>query len=261
VEQETTCLDHRTAPRNVGIVLRSFGDGTFFGEMYGSEMPRALALHGWRRTRDDFRDVLDGLDAVALDLPGFGSSPPPPEPWGSADYANALTPVLTELKLPAVVLGHSFGGRVAVHLAATNPDAVAALVLTGVPNLVRRDRGGARPPLPFRVGRALHRRGLIGDARMEALRQKHGSEDYRAAEGVMRDVLVRVVNESYEDQLRQIRCPVELVWGEHDTAAPVDGMRRAADLLGDARVTVVPCDHHTPVHEPAALRAAVERHL
>jgi pimeloyl-ACP methyl ester carboxylesterase len=96
---------------------------------------------------------------------------------------------------------------------------------------------------------------------MEALRQKHGSADYRAAQGVMRDVFVRVVNESYEDQLAAVRCPVELVWGDDDTEAPIAIAEAAAGLLTDASLTRLPgAGHMTPLTAAGDLRAALLRH-
>ena len=73
-----------------------------------------LALHGWRRDHRDFDAVLapPGMDAIALDLPGFGSAPPPDAVWGTPDYAGAVAAVLEEMEAHVVVLGHSFGGRV-----------------------------------------------------------------------------------------------------------------------------------------------------
>ncbi|NIS30326.1 MAG: hypothetical protein GWN07_08695, partial [Actinobacteria bacterium] len=68
--------------------------------------------------------------------------------------------------------------------------------------------------------RAAHRAGLVSDARMEAWRRRRGSADYRSASGVMRDVLVTVVNESYEEALGRIEGPVELVWGRGDVDVP-----------------------------------------
>jgi pimeloyl-ACP methyl ester carboxylesterase len=240
-------------------MLQGFAAGRLFGTTFGSDRPWVLALHGWRRDHRDFVATLDGLDAVAVDLPGFGATPAPPEPWGAADYAAAVEPVLDDLVVPVVVLGHSFGGRVAVHLAARRPEAVSALVLTGVPLL--RKAGTGRAPLSFRLARSLHRRGLVGDARMEALRQRHGSADYRAAEGVMRDVFVRVVNESYEEQLAAVRCPVELVWGADDTEAPIAVAEEAAGLLADATLTRLPAaGHMTPLTAADDLRAALLRH-
>jgi pimeloyl-ACP methyl ester carboxylesterase len=179
--------------------------------------------------------------------------------WGAADYAAAVEPVLDELPGPLVVLGHSFGGRVAVHLAARRPAEVAALVLTGVP-LIRR-HGAGKPALSFRLARALNRRGIVSDARMDARREKHGSSDYRAAKGVMRDVFVRVVNESYEEQLRSLRCPVELVWGDDDTEAPITQAEQAAAIVPGATLTRLPgAGHLTPTTAPDALRDALLRH-
>jgi pimeloyl-ACP methyl ester carboxylesterase len=250
-------------------MLTSFDDGRLFGSLTGAdgpdERPWLLALHGWRRTHRDFDRVASvaGGPALALDLPGFGASPPPPEAWGGAEYAKAVAAVLPSMADRVVVLGHSFGGRVAVHLAALEPDRVAGLVLTGVP-LLRPDggSGGRRPALGYRIGRSLHRRGLLSETRMEALRQKYGSEDYRLAAGVMRSVHVRAVNETYEEPLRLVRCPVELVWGDDDTAAPLAVAQAAAELLGPdrARLTVLPgTGHLTPITAPDALAGAVAR--
>lgn len=241
-------------------VLSAFADGRLFGVRTGDGPPRVLALHGWRGSHAQMLPALAGVDAIALDLPGFGASPPPPTGWGSEDYAELVGTVLGELSQPPVVLGYSFGGRVAVHLAASYPDRVRSLVLTGAPLI--RGEGRARPSFGYRLARSAHRAGVLSDARMEAIRKQHGSDDYRAADGVMREVFVRVVNESYESQLRATTCPVELVYGEDDTAAPVAQARRAADLLAQARLTVVPGGTHwSVVDRPDVLRAAIERVL
>ena len=243
-------------------MLQAYAGGRLFGTAFGSGAPRVVALHGWARTHGDFATVLSGLDAVAVDLPGFGATPPPTEAWGARQYAEAVVPLLAELPEPPVVLGHSFGGKVAVHLAAGWPDRVHALVLAGVP-LLRSEGSGRKPALRFRIGRALHRRGIVGDEAMERLRQRYGSADYRAAQGIMRAVHVVSVNETYEEQLRATRCPVELVWGDDDTAAPLAVAQRAAEILGGkATLTVVPgAGHMTPFTAPDAIRAAVERQL
>ena len=110
-------------------MLKAFAGGNLFGATTGSGRPWVLALHGWRRTHVDFDAVVGGpdpLDAVALDLPGFGVSPEPPEGWGAEDYASFVSAVLDEMVDRVVVIGHSFGGRVAVHLAANHPDRVGS---------------------------------------------------------------------------------------------------------------------------------------
>jgi len=134
-------------------------------------------------------------------------------------------------------VGHSFGGRVAVRLAAKYPELVSGLVLTGVP-LVRLV-AAPKPPVMFRLIRGLARLGIIPQRVLEEQRQKRGSADYRAARGVMRDILVRVIGEDYRDDLARVRVPVRMVWGENDTAAPADAGAFAAGLINGATFRAV----------------------
>ena len=243
------------------MALSSFADGSLFGTRFGTAPPRVVALHGWGRSHQDFAASLEGLNAVSVDLPGFGVSPAPSEVGGASMYAKLVAPILDICDTPVILVGHSFGGRVAVHLAEQRPAAVGGLVLTGVPLLHRAHRRG-QPALRYRFGRLLHRWGLASDRFLEGLRDKYGSADYRAASGVMRDVLVTVVNESYEQQLRSISAPVDLVWGDGDEAAPPEIAARAEALLADARLTLLGgIDHFVPTTAPNALREAIDRRL
>lgn len=214
------------------MTLRAYGGGAVFGEHRDGRQPPLLGLHGWGRTRGDMVGVLVGTghQSVAVDLPGFGASPPPPDVWGAADYAELMADVILEMGgNPAIVVGHSFGGRIAACLAANHAHLVAGVVLTAVPLL--RVVQVPRLSLGYRMFRVARRMGLISEGRMEATRQRFGSDDYRAAQGIMRDVLVRVVNEDYRIELGRIRCPVGLVWGAEDTAVPLEVAHQSAALL------------------------------
>lgn len=215
--------------------------GDLLADRVGSGEPRVLALHGWSRSGADFARVVDGLDALAIHLPGFGTTPPPPVAWGSVEYAEHLAQALAGTG-PYVVVGHSFGGRVAVRLAADHPELVASLVLTGVP-LVRA-APAPRPALGLRVLKRLHAAHLVPASLLERVRRSSGSADYRAADGVMRGVLVRVVGEDYREDLARLAAPVRMVWGEADDAAPLAGARLAAALVPGADLRVVPGAGH-----------------
>ncbi len=246
----------------VCAVLRAYASGRLFGESFGREAAWVLALHGWARTHQDFAAALgdlgvDGtaLDAIAIDLPGFGATPPPPRRWGSPEYAAAVAEVLDELPGAIVVVGHSFGGRVAVHLAALRPERVAGLVLTGAP-LLRA--ASARPARRYRAVRALARAGLVGEARLERARGRYGSADYRASSGVMREVLVASIGEEYGAVLRAISCPVALLWGELDRDVPVEVATELAAVLGGPAPTVLAgIGHLVPTEAPQALRKLI----
>jgi pimeloyl-ACP methyl ester carboxylesterase len=246
-------------------MLSGYRDGKLFGASFGQAPPWVLALHGWGRSHADFLDVLGSpdagevIDAIAIDLPGFGASPPPPEPWGAQEYAAYVRPVLDKMADRVVIVGHSFGGRVAVELAALERERTAALVLTGTP-LVRVGRQ-TRPKLRFRMVRALAGVGLVGQGRLTQARERYGSRDYREARGVMRGVLVRVLAEDYRGALELLSCPVELVWGQRDVAVPVEVARAALSVIAAGRLTILPgIDHFVPSTAPAALRAVVLAH-
>ena len=256
--------------------LKSFLDGRLFGERYGSGKPRVAAFHGWGRDRRDFSGVLEGLDAVAFDLPGFGASPLPGEVIGAAGYADAAALVLEEMEAPQVVVGHSFGGRIAAVLAAERPELVAGLVLVGAPLLRLPGHSVRKPPLLYRLAKWGNKIGAVSGGRLEREKHRRGSADYRAASGVMRDILVKVVNETYEDHLARLVCPVRMVWGSGDREVPLEVAWRSADILaknpnleaevegkaeGRAAVevdVVEGCGHHVLLEAPDRVRLAVE---
>lgn len=215
--------------------------GDLLADRIGRSEPQVLALHGWARTGADFGRILEGRDALAIHLPGFGPTPVPPGVWGTVEYADQLAEALAGTG-PYVVVGHSFGGRVAVRLAARHPELVRSLVLTGAP-LVRATPPPA-PALGLRVAKRLRRWHLVPEALVERARRSGGSADYRAAVGVMQQVFVRVVNEDYREDLARVAVPATLVWGELDDSAPLAGARLAADLLPHAELEVVPGAGH-----------------
>jgi pimeloyl-ACP methyl ester carboxylesterase len=251
-------------------VLKSFAGGQLFGGTWGQGPATVLALHGWQRTHQDFSSVFGpsdpadpdrpALSAVAPDLFGFGATPPPPGPWGSPEYASHLLAMFDEPGLLAervVLVGHSFGGRVSIPLLGLVPDRIERVVLTGVPLLDREGRR-TKPATAYRAARRLHRMGLLGERRMEALRNRYGSPDYRAAQGVMRDVFVRLLAEQYADGMAAVQCPVDLVWGDRDDQVPLEVAERAQRLFPSARLLTLPgVGHLTPTEAPDALRNAI----
>jgi pimeloyl-ACP methyl ester carboxylesterase len=103
--------------------------------------------------------------------------------------------------------------------------------------------------------RSLNRIGIVPDERMEEIRRSRGSADYRAATGVMRDVLVTVVNESYEDELGRLQSRVLLLWGEGDHEVPVAVAEKSLRLIrqggGSAELEVLAgVGHFVPTQAP-----------
>jgi pimeloyl-ACP methyl ester carboxylesterase len=243
-------------------VLSSFAGGRLFGERWGSGDPPVVALHGWQRDRRDFAALAQKIEGslVALDLPGFGATPLSDPPMSTAQVAAVVAEAIEDMGAPVLVVGHSYGGRVALRLAAAEPGLVSGLVLCGVPILRPPGAPRARPPLAFRMARRLHAMGMLGEEAMERTRQRHGSRDYRAAKGALRKVLVDAVNESYEHLLASVVCPVELLWAQDDSEVPPSVAELAAGTLLDANLVVCQRGGHLlPVTSPDELADALRR--
>ncbi len=222
-------------------MIGSLVDGAVLVERFGDEPFEVICLHGWGRSATDFNQVCSGLNAASVYLPGFGTIDPPQAAWSPADYADWLAASL-DAENPVILVGHSFGGRVAVRLAAKYPHLVKGLVLTGVPlTKLHQARG---PDWRYALLRSLHGFKLVSDARMEAARRRFGSADYRAASGVMREILVKTVAEDYLEDLSTLSMPIEMVWGEFDKPAPLDVAKIAMSKIADGRLTVANGSEH-----------------
>src|SRR6516165_6227419 len=99
----------------------------------GSGAPVVL-LHGWGARIESWGPIpailAERFRVLAPDLPGFGETPGPDRAWGTYEYADFLATFLEtqELSKP-VLVGHSFGGRTSIALAARRPELVGKLVL------------------------------------------------------------------------------------------------------------------------------------
>lgn len=248
-------------------MLRIYGDSNLFGEPYGESPARVVWLHGWARSSEDFgaaaRELAQrGVASVALDLPGFGASAPPDVAGGARYYAELVLPALRAIaQEPVVLVGHSFGGCVSTVMASSHPELVRSIVIVAAPLL--RVSAPSRASWRYRMARWLHSKGVVNDARMEAARQKHGSSDYRRARGVMRDVLVMSVSESYEVELARLHVPVVFLWGADDLDVPFEVAKRSAALVEGEHVEhVIPgVGHLVPLEAPEQLVSAVEEAL
>lgn len=232
-------------------------------EILGESTARHIVfLHGWGGSRESLRGIgtlFQHTHQVHLiDLPGFGEASPPPANWSTVDYTDLVQQyVLERLQGSVIVVGHSFGGRIGVRLAARHLAPVRALVLMGVPGLpqerwtIRRLRGWWIRRLR-RMLIALEP--VLGKSGVEWHTRVYGSKDYLAA-GALRPILVRAVNEDLTESARSIACPVLLIWGTDDTETPPWLAHRYRALMdGRATLQLLPHkDHHLYVGTGAHL--------
>lgn len=193
-------------------------------EIKGKGEPIFL-LHGWAGRIESFKPVFEILSSkfkiYAFDLPGFGRSNLPSYTWGTSDYASFIIKFLEKEKLQKIhLIGHSFGGRIAITLAANFPEKIKKLILV--------DSAGIKPKksllyyLKIGIFKAWKKLcfGKFGKKMKNILYHLLGSNDYKEA-GQMRNILVKIVNEDLKYLLPQIKTPTLLIWGEQDKAVPI----------------------------------------
>lgn len=206
-----------------------------------------VLLHGWGQRMIMMEPMQQHLSShfhvINLDFPGFGLSGLPPVGWGVEDYVLFLEEFCQHLQLNnPILIGHSFGCHVAIRYALTHP--VCKMVLTGAAGIRPKQSLSAQ----FKVkGYKFAKKAiaLTGSKELEmALKNKMGSQDYRNASGVMRDTLVKVVNDDVSDILDQITMPVLLVWGENDEAAPLWMGKEMEAKMKNAGLAIFEKDDH-----------------
>lgn len=220
-----------------------------------------LFLHGWGDSHRTWDDLAAQLSAsyriVRPDLPGFGASTRPRDAWSVGDYAVFVSSLCTKLGIaPRVIVGHSFGGRIAIKGAAEHilsPEKIVLIASAG--NAHRRTLRNALFLVVAKIGKCVSL--LLPRVQREALRRRlyaSAKSDY-AGTGAMRDIFLRTIREDLSEAARRIESPVLLVWGEADRITPLSDGRRLAACIAHATFLSYPGAGHF-VHREGALDIA-----
>lgn len=197
---------------------------------YGSEDGKNIVLlHGWGQNIEMMQPLGNNFQdyhITILDFPGFGESSELSNSLTIYDYVEILEELLEELHIHRpIIMGHSFGGRVAILYASRN--ATEKLVLFGSP-CIRHSHKSWKENLLKSIKK------IPGFNQLGEYAKKYiGSTDYRNASPIMRETLVNVINEDLSSYAKKIQCPTLLIWGTNDTEAPIEEARELESLLID----------------------------
>jgi len=203
---------------------------------------RIVVLHGWGHTREHWRDVVLMLESaghrvIVPDLPGFGDEPVPDASWGIAEYAEWVKEQVGSLD-GCVILGHSFGGRIAAFIAAQQPTRLRGLILYGAPCLYR-------PRISVRMRNMMGK--WFGKLPIpESIRRSiRSDEENRAMNHGLQRIFRRVVSFDETDLVQRIVLPTLLLWGEHDVEVPLRIAQELHTLISGAVLEVMPAAGHS----------------
>ncbi|MBD5264028.1 MAG: alpha/beta hydrolase [Bacteroides sp.] len=231
-----------------------------------SEGRTLLLMHGWGCSHKTVKSISAILESdmriINVDLPGHGDSSEPPGVWGIEDFTMLMEKLVEELALKNVsLIGHSFGGRIALLMASRNQISKVVLV----------DAAGIKPKRSFRYYWKVYTFKLIknllltvygkdkGGRMVEKWRSRKGSSDYRNSSPIMRAVMSKCVNEDLKYVMPKISAPTLLVWGADDTATPLSDAKTMEKLIPDAGlVTFENCGHYSFLDNPIGFKAVIK---
>ncbi|OGH23935.1 MAG: hypothetical protein A3J69_01950 [Candidatus Levybacteria bacterium RIFCSPHIGHO2_02_FULL_42_12] len=219
-----------------------------------------LILHGWGVNGEKYQIIVGmlkekGWVAFSPDLPGFGKEKLLKKTMNVDDYVDFVRDFIRKKKLSNIVLvGHSFGGRIAIKLAASGEGTITGLILTG--------SAGIKPKLALYKRFIMYIAILLGElfrfpllANAKNILRKIlyfaiGEWDYYNA-GDIRETFKKVIAEDLIDYLHNIRVPTLLVWGAKDNVIQlIYGKMMKERISASALVVVEGAGHKLPYANP-----------
>ncbi|MDR0818777.1 MAG: alpha/beta hydrolase [Oscillospiraceae bacterium] len=237
-------------------------------ELNSSAPETVLILEGWATNTSLYKALAEhiaglGFRVLLPDLPGFGDTPPPERSWDAKDYAEFVNRFLIGRGVTRVtLLGHSHGGRTIIKALGER------LITAEVPKVILIDSAGIvyekTPAQKRRAKRYQLAKKLLRPfpALLERYKKSKGSADYNAAIPVMRETLVKLVNEDLRGLLPGIAQPTLLIWGENDKDTPLDDGKLMESLLPDGGLVTVPgAGHYAHLDNPRFVYRVVDSFL
>ncbi|MCX6725919.1 MAG: alpha/beta hydrolase [Candidatus Shapirobacteria bacterium] len=202
---------------------------------FGEKGQPIVFLHGWQQSGRSFLPLVTFLSKnyqlFLIDLPGFGRTKKPTDDFSSFDYARLITVWLQKKKLKKIILvGHSFGGKVAAIIGAKNPEMIKKLILiasSGIPHtktLSKLVSSSISKRIPFKIKRLF------------------ASRDYREA-GDLLVLFKNIVKEDIQPVFAKINLSTLIIWGKEDRELPVSNGKLMQSLIKKSRLVLVEGDH------------------
>ena len=273
---------------NASAELPGFVEGFVDGMRYlvAGEGEPLMLVHGLGGAASNWLALapalLPGRRLIVPELPGHGGSPPLPGAPGLDAYADSVAALVEHVGVgTAAVVGHSFGGAVALRLAIRSPELVDRLVLAGaagISSATRRARYALTITALVQPGKRIAPHRLLV-ARSAVLRTlvfgRWGAADPPAFPPDVAESFLSgparhtdtasgaraLVLDDPRQELERVRCPCLVLWGARDTQLPIaDAFEYARRLRAPLRV-IADCGHLLIGERPDACADAIESFL
>ncbi len=240
-------------------------------------MKKALIiLPGWGGSKKTWKEFISLAEqevetVFCMELPCFGDEPCPSDAWGIQEYAQFVKKKIELFNhenpdAEKVLLGHSFGGQVAVHLLASDNRLVDKLILVGA--AVVRPRKVLKRSFFFllaKIGNVIFSLPIVRKAEplaRKVLYKITGSSDYRYTDGIKKAIFQKVTRQDVTHELEIIKNKTLVLWGEKDRHTPLRFGKRIAALLSDASFVMLQGIKHCPHREsPQEMMSVIKKFI
>lgn len=206
----------------------------------GTSKKMIVFLHGWGADMNSFlwlKDLFfEEWSMLFVDFAGFGKTKEPDRPFFVRDYVFELKELIDKFDANEVVLlGHSFGGRVAIKFSFLFESCYKKL------SLVLVDSAGILPrrSLAYYLKVKKYKRLKAKAAQNEKYKtklEKFGSSDYKKLSPLMKQTFVNVVNEDLSFDAKFIKAKSIIFWGDKDTETKPYMARRLNCLIKNSKL-------------------------
>lgn len=192
-----------------------------------------ILLHGWARSSQDFQEFIsfyENQSILTIDFPPFGKSSSNLKDWDIYTYVSLVIYLCDHLNIESAdILGHSFGGRIAIILSCVKRSLVHSCILV--------DSAGIKPKrsLKFKLNKAIYKL----NRKMGRQGKDRSSPDYKALSPAMKETFKSVVNTNLENYAKHITAPTLIIWGKKDDQTPMYMAKKLKRLIKNSHLEII----------------------
>lgn len=225
--------------KGLEINYKVFGDGIPF-----------LILHGWGSNSDRWQKIGQALSekgfyVIVPDMPGFGKSETPKTPWDFNSYVGFVEEFSEILNLKNFyLLGHSFGGAIAVKISVNVPQKIRKLFLVACACIRKKTilkKVLVKISKVAKVFSFLPYYLLIRKAFYKFIIKK---SDYVYTKGVMKETYLKAISEDLSCYLSFIKVHTTIIWGDKDESTPVENAHFINKKISNSKLIIIPDTGH-----------------
>ena len=218
-----------------------------------------LILHGWGSDSSKWQKVGEllskrGFKVIIPDLPGFGNSQTPNFVFTVEDYSNFVKKFVDLLNIKKFyLLGHSFGGAVALMYSLKFPEEIEKLFLVGAACVRKKS---------FKV-KLLNFLSKFFKLKSLFFRKIfYRKTDYLSVSGIMKEIYLKLIEKDLTDFFDKVSVSTTIIWGKKDKITPLKNAYLMNSKILNSKLEIIPESDHSPhLKTPEKLVEIISKYL